>query len=95
LQKWLRSERGVSRWGKCSIIFFGALGIAGALAVHGQLDPMHLEDLRERCCFFYRRGSCLLVHSRDSELQQYIVSGNAALTRLDGEWCMGFLLNDN
>ncbi len=67
----------------------------GALAVHGQLDPMHVEDLRQRCCFFYCGGSWLLVHSRDSELQQYILSGKAALTRLDGEWCMGFPLNDN
>lgn len=67
----------------------------GALAVHGQLDPMHLDDLRERCCFFYRRGSWLLVHSRDSELQQHILSGNAFLTRLDGEWCMGFPAEDN
>jgi hypothetical protein len=41
-----------------------------ALAVHGQMDPVHVEDLRERCCFFYRRGSWLLVHSRDPELQQ-------------------------
>ncbi len=62
----------------------------GALAVHGQLDPMHAEDLRERCYFFYRRGSWLLVHSRDPELQQYVLSGNASLTRLDGEWCLGF-----
>jgi hypothetical protein len=67
----------------------------GALAVHGQLDPTHAEDLREKCCFFYRRGSWLLVHSRDRELQQYILSGNAFLSRLDGEWCMGFPLNEN
>jgi hypothetical protein len=67
----------------------------GALAVHGQFDPMHAEDLRERCCFFYRRGSWLLVHSRDFELQQYVLSGNTSLTRLDGEWCMGFPAEDN
>ena len=67
----------------------------GALAVHGQLDPTHAEDLRERCCFFYRRGSWLLVKSRDRELQEHILSGNALLSRLDGEWCMGFPLNEN
>ncbi len=43
----------------------------GALAVHWQLDPMHVEDLRARCCF-YRRGTWLLVHSRDSELHLHL-----------------------
>jgi hypothetical protein len=31
-----------------------------------------------------------LVHSRNPELQQCVLSGNALLTRLDGQWSMEF-----
>jgi hypothetical protein len=61
----------------------------GAIAVHGRFEPAYADELRERCAFFYRRGSWLLVHSKDRDLQQQIMNGNASLTRLDGEWCLG------
>jgi len=62
----------------------------GALALHGRFDPLYVQELRDRCLFFYRRGSWLLVHSRNPELQQCVLSGNALLTRLDGQWSMEF-----
>jgi hypothetical protein len=69
---------------------FGDAWEHGTVALHGRFDPRHVQELRERCCFFYRRGSWLLVHSRYPELQQCVLSGNALLTRLDGEWALGF-----
>ena len=62
----------------------------GALAVSGRLQPQLLEALRAKHCLFHDRGSPLIIYSRCRELISAIRSGEASLTRLDGEWWMPF-----
>jgi hypothetical protein len=62
----------------------------GALAVSGRLQPRLFEALRSKHCLFHDRGSPLIVYSRRRELIDAIRSGQAPLTRLDGEWWMPF-----
>jgi hypothetical protein len=62
----------------------------GALAVSGRLQPRLLEALRAKHCLFHDRGSPLIIYSRCRELISAIRSGEAHLTRLDGEWWMPF-----
>ena len=62
----------------------------GAIALHGRLEAQLEQDLSDKNCFFYRRGDWMLIHSHEPELLQIIQSGDAFLTRLEGEWCLGF-----
>jgi hypothetical protein len=62
----------------------------GATAVSGRLEPRLLDDLRARHCLFHGRGSPVLVHARQRGLVETIQSGNAFVSRLDGEWWMCF-----
>jgi hypothetical protein len=60
----------------------------GATAVRGRIEPQLLSALWGRRCML-RFGTGALVHSRSPEVLQAIRSGQALLTRLDGEWWMG------
>lgn len=60
----------------------------GATAVRGRIEPQLLSALWGRRCML-RFGTGALVHSRSPEILQAIRSGQALLTRLDGEWWMG------
>ena len=62
----------------------------GAIGLHGRLEPRLMQVLADKHCFFYRRGAWMQVHSRKSGLLQLIHSGDAFLTRLEGEWCLAF-----
>ena len=62
----------------------------GAVAVSGRLEPRFFNALRTRHCLFHGRGSPVLVHSRRRELVDAVHSGNAFVSRLDGEWWMSF-----
>jgi hypothetical protein len=62
----------------------------GAVAVRGQVMPRHLLDFHLRHCTFHYGGNGVLVHSRDPQLMACLLQGEAALTRLDGEWWMRF-----
>jgi len=64
--------------------------LQGTVALSGRLDPRFMRDLSERHCLFHFGGSWMLVHSRNSELLQAIHRGDAFLTRLEGEWWIGF-----
>lgn len=62
----------------------------GAIAVHGRMEPKFMQDFTNRCCFFYRLGGWKTAHSRNPELVSLIHSGDAFLSRLEGEWCLAF-----
>jgi len=62
----------------------------GAIALHGRLEVQFMQELADKSCFFFRRGDWTLVHSRNPELLEIIHSGDAFLTRLEGEWCLAF-----
>lgn len=65
----------------------------GLVAVTGQVDPALFPALAKKYCLFHHDGgSWILIHSRDPGLLQAIHSGDAFLTRLDGEWWISSLL---
>ncbi len=65
----------------------------GAIAVTGQVDPLHLRCLSDRYCVFHQPAdSCLMLHSRDPELLLAVETGSAFLTRLEGEWWISSVL---
>ena len=61
-----------------------------AVAVTGRLEPRFLQALSDNYCFFQRRDPWMLVHSRRPELVRCFENENAFLSRLDGEWSLGF-----
>jgi amino acid adenylation domain-containing protein len=62
----------------------------GAIAVHGALQSHLMPDFWEKKCFFTCRGGWTLAHSRQPEILELLNRGDAFLSRLDGEWCLGF-----
>jgi hypothetical protein len=65
----------------------------GAVALSGQLDPAAFPALtRGNCLFRHDGGPGLLVHSRRGDLREAIHRGDGFITRLEGEWWIGFLL---
>jgi hypothetical protein len=64
---------------------------AGAGAVQGRAEPALLPALTRRRCIF-ARSEWTLHHYRDDEVAAAMGREQAMLTRLDGEWWMGFHL---
>jgi len=62
----------------------------GAIALHGVVDHHLMDDFSEKSCFFTCRGGWMVAHSRKPQLLELLNSGDALLTRLDGEWCLAF-----
>jgi hypothetical protein len=62
----------------------------GATAAVGRLEPGLAEPLANRFCFFFRRKYAMLVHSRFPEIISAIHSGQAFISRLEGEWCLRY-----
>ncbi|MDB5358193.1 MAG: hypothetical protein JWN24_4646 [Phycisphaerales bacterium] len=62
----------------------------GSTAVCGQFDPTLIRELSDRHCDFRCRSLGVLVHSRNKDLLQAILRGDACLSRLEGEWCLRF-----
>jgi hypothetical protein len=58
----------------------------GAAAVFGRAEPHLLAALWERGVHLRFGGGRMLVASRDEELERAPATGDALLTRLDGEW---------
>jgi hypothetical protein len=48
-----------------------------------------MVDLSDKNCFFTCRGGWMAAHSRKPELLELLNRGDAFLSRLDGEWCLG------
>jgi hypothetical protein len=61
---------------------------AGATAVQGRLEARLIEPLALRGCRI-RQGEGGLIHSPRPELLCAVLSGDALLSRMDGEWWMG------
>ncbi|MBA3375312.1 MAG: hypothetical protein H0U00_05795 [Actinobacteria bacterium] len=59
----------------------------GASAVVGRLEPRLVAPLaRERGFVRYAQSGRMLVHAKDADVVGAVLSGDALLTRLDGEW---------
>lgn len=66
----------------------------GAVAVRGQAIPPHLSSLTKQFCGLKHPWPTVLFHSRHQALRDAILRGDAALSRLDGEWWMRFCVDD-
>jgi hypothetical protein len=62
----------------------------GATAAVGRLEPGLAGPLANRFCFLFRRKCTMLVHSRFPEIIHSIHSGQAFISRLEGEWCLRY-----
>jgi len=62
----------------------------GAIALHGTVDRQWMDDFSAKYCFFTCRGGWMVAHSRKPRFMELLNSGDALLTRLDGEWCLAF-----
>jgi hypothetical protein len=62
----------------------------GVAALSGRLEPEFMDELDKNRCLLHHRGHWMLVHSRNPEALQAIRSGDAFLTRLEGEWPLHF-----
>jgi hypothetical protein len=62
----------------------------GSAAVAGRLEPQHLHDFSRAGCQF-SAGSAVLAHALDFRLLEPIYTGDAVLSRLDGEWWNRFI----
>lgn len=62
---------------------------SGMAALEGRLEAALYEPLMGRRCLL-RYGSRVVAHSREPELLRAVALGGAFLTRMDGEWWMGY-----
>jgi hypothetical protein len=62
----------------------------GAIAVVGRLEPGLAEPLANHFTLLFRRKYFMLVHSRFPEILSAIHTGDAFISRLEGEWCVRF-----
>lgn len=67
----------------------------GAVAVSGQLDVTALEAFSEECSVLrHDGGPGLLIHSKHPDVLNAVHRGDAFIGRLEGEWWLGWLLNN-
>ena len=59
---------------------------AGATMVAGRLEPGLMREMSARHCYFREAGHWTLVHSKNPELLEAILGGDAFFSRLEGEW---------
>jgi hypothetical protein len=65
----------------------------GVAALRGRLEARLFDTLAERRVLLRRSEMGItLVHSRNQELENAVLSGDTLLSRLDGEWWAGFHL---
>jgi GNAT superfamily N-acetyltransferase len=62
----------------------------GAIALHGTVDRGLMDQFSDKNCFFTCRGGWTLAHSHNPRFLELLTSGDALLSRLDGEWCLAF-----
>jgi hypothetical protein len=61
----------------------------GMIAVRGVVHCRLMDDFSDKKCIFTCRGGWTLAYSRKPELLELLNRGDAFLSRLDGEWCLG------
>lgn len=59
---------------------------AGAAMVSGRLEPGMVTEMSARHCYFREAGLWTLAHTKQAEILDAILTGNAFLSRLEGEW---------
>jgi len=66
----------------------------GVVAISGYMAPQFFQALATRDCLFRHDGATawMLFHSRDREITDAFHQGRVFVSRLDGEWWIGFLL---
>lgn len=57
----------------------------GAVAVTGRMEPKYIESLWSRRCFFGLQGNWFMAYSRRPDILEAINTGDAFLTRFEGE----------
>ena len=63
----------------------------GATAVRGRVDPSFARELSNQHCWCRWDGAWTLAYSRDPAIMAALHKGDAFLSRLDGEWWLGFM----
>jgi hypothetical protein len=58
----------------------------GAAGLYGRVEPSILEAISSHRTLIHTHTGRLLVHARNDEIIRAIQSGQALLTRMDGEW---------
>jgi hypothetical protein len=58
----------------------------GAAMLAGRVEPAIVREMSERHCYFRHAGHWALAHSKQPDVLAAILSGNAFLSRLEGEW---------
>lgn len=58
----------------------------GATMVSGKLEPSMLREMSDLRCYIRQAEHWTLAHSKDPGILDAILSGNAFLSRLEGEW---------
>jgi len=66
----------------------------GQYAVKGQAIPQFIVQMSEQYCIFRQLNACVVGHSRNPEIFDAFVSGNNAMSRLDGECWLRFPLEN-
>jgi len=59
---------------------------AGAAMVSGRLEPSMVREMSARHCYFRQADHWTLAQTKDPEILDAILGGNAFLSRLEGEW---------
>jgi hypothetical protein len=62
----------------------------GAIAAVSRLEPGMAAPLANQFCLLFRRKHLMLIHSRFPDILDAIHSGQAFISRLEGEWCLRF-----
>lgn len=62
----------------------------GACTVKGQAIPTALVNLTNQYCLFRQAHTSVLFQAKDPAITEAIFRGDAALSRLDGEWWLRF-----
>jgi hypothetical protein len=62
----------------------------GVIALAGRFDPGTARELSAAGASFRREGPWMLYHSRHPGVESAIESGNAFVSRLEGEWWLNF-----
>jgi hypothetical protein len=64
----------------------------GSAGLQGRVEPRLIEPLAARRTAFHASGYLSLVHARRPELLAVLASGLGLMTRMEGEWWMGYHL---
>ncbi|HEV8304157.1 MAG TPA: hypothetical protein VGQ25_04300 [Gemmatimonadales bacterium] len=58
----------------------------GTVMLSGRLEPTMVREMSARHCYFRQVGHWSLAHSKQPDVLQAILTGQAFLSRLEGEW---------